>query len=176
MKAERTQSPRLGRDRGLVTLQQCYRFAAIPAARLAETLWTAPLIGAGSLFGAQPNAHVEDGPNERVVHDFAPAPGFRFDVAMRRPEPLVFIVALTQPRRPAPYLDGELLWQMADDPAGALFAEHINTAQAQAAGARALAGAARSLRRWLFFRVGHPQVMRQLMDRMATLLDSDPSG
>ena len=55
------------------------------------------------------------------------------------------------------------------DRAGAEFDEEINTEHAQSLGAALLTGPKPSLRRWLFFRIGHAQVMRDATERIAGL-------
>lgn len=153
----------LGRD----TLVQRFRFEGATAAELAELLWTGPLVGSPAIFAGKGSDGSTDEPGARSIRGFRPAPGFRFDVRMERAGDLAFVVAFTQPDRAVPYLAGGLAWSFADDGADALLDEQINTAAARALGAEPLGGPRPSLRRWLFFRVGHGAVM----DAMVANLD-----
>ena len=78
----------------------------------------------------------------------------------------------TQPDRVVPYLQGDLLWSINDDVAkGAVLDEQVNTERALQVVSDPLDGDRRSLRRWLFFRIGHKQVMRGATRNIAALLD-----
>jgi len=163
----------LGSHQGLTTLEQRFRFGGegATAAAIADVLLAAPLTGGESVFGDRPG---EPGPrtnSSRTLRGFSPAPGFRFDVDLTHRDAGVFVVRFSQPGRNVPYLHGELVWTVYDDDNGnAVFDEQINTAEALELVGEPLSGPRPSLRRWLFFRVGHKQVMTRATNNMAALL------
>lgn len=163
---------------GLIVYTQKFRFPGTSAIVVADTLRTGALIGAESIFGERPGARVEDAPATahspagRVIRDFSPAPGFRFDVTLRAVEPLLFTATFGQPERRVPYLSGSLLWLFEDADDGAILREDINTERALAHGP-ALTGARASLRRWLFFKVGHAKLMDLAVANLGRLCTGD---
>ncbi len=167
-RAAYVRSRRQGRD----TLEQRFRFEGdgADADAIAEVLLTAPLIGEGSVFGGRPGEEGRRTDRSRSLHGFSPAPGFRFDVDLARRKG-VFHVRFSQPDRTVPYLQGDLLWTISDGADGAVLDEQINTERALEAVAEPLGGPGRSLRRWLFFRLGHKQVMSGAAGNIALLLD-----
>jgi len=108
----------------------------------------------------------------RTLRGFSPAPGFRFDVELTKHENGVFRVQFSQPDRKVPYLGGGFVWMVTDDGDGAVFDEHINTERAAEVAGEPLSGPRPSLRRWLFFRAGHRQVMARATANIAALLDA----
>lgn len=163
----------LGRRQGLTTLEQRFRFGGegANAAAVASVLLTAPLIGGDSVFGERPG---EEGPrtdSSRTLGGFSPAPGFRFDVTLAQQEMGVFLVRFSQPDRKVPYLQGEVVWIIADEGDGAAFDEQINTESAFQVANEPLRGPGPSLRRWLFFQVGHKNVMNRATNRIAVLIN-----
>lgn len=164
---------RVGSRQGLTTLEQRFRFAGngASAAAVAGVLLMAPLTGGDSVFGDRPG---EEGPrsdSSRTLRGFSPAPGFRFDVALAQQNTGVFLVRFSQPDRKTPYLQGELVWIIADEDNGATFDEEINTERAFQVASEPLSGPRPSLRRWLFFRAGHKQVMSRATKSIAVLID-----
>ena len=165
------------RANGLVVYQQQFRFPGRTADELASALTTAPLIGASSVFGERSGATVVDlpgtdeAPLTRTVHNFPPAPGFRFDVTICPVEDRLFTVTFAQPDRTSPYLSGVLLWLLEDSDGGALLTEDINTERSLEFGPP-VTGTGFSVRRWLFFTVGHKKVMDLAMDNLARLAAS----
>lgn len=164
----------LGSRAGVTTLEQQFRFdgEGADAASIAGLLLTAPLTGAASVFGDRPG---EEGPrteSSRSLRGFSPAPGFRFDVDLTLRGAGAFVVRFSQPGRDAPYLQGHLLWTISNDGDGALFYEQINTEKALEVASEPLSGPRPSLRRWLFFRAGHKQVMARATNNLAVLLGS----
>lgn len=159
---------RQGRD----TLEQRFRFEgqAVNAAAIADVLLNAPLIGDGSVFGSRPGEETRRTADSRSVSGFSPAPGFRFDVDITHRDD-AFHVRFAQPDRTAPYLQGDLLWIISDEPDGAVLNEQINTQRALEIVDEPLGGDRPSLRRWLFFRIGHKQVMTGATRNIGTLLD-----
>ncbi len=157
-----------GRD----TLEQRFRFGGdgVDADAIAEVLLTAPLIGEDSVFGSRPGEEGSRTDRSRSLRGFSPAPGFRFDVDLTQREG-GFLVRFSQADRTVPYLQGDLLWIISDEAEGAVLDEQINTERALEAVAEPLGGPRRSLRRWLFFRLGHKQVMRGAAGNIAALLD-----
>ena len=69
-----------------------------------------------------------------------------------------------------PYLQGSFVWAVSDAGDGAVFDEQINTERALQVAAEPLTGPRPSLRRWLFFRAGHKQVMAKATANLATLV------
>jgi len=63
------------------------------------------------------------------------------------------------------------VWSISDDGDGALLDEQINTDRAFQVAGKPLSGPRPSLRRWLFFRVGHKSVMSRAAKNVADLLD-----
>ena len=157
-----------GRD----TLEQRFRFegSSVDAAAVAQVLLDTPLIGEDSVFGSRPGAEGARRERSRSVTGFSPTPGFRFDVEITE-RAGSFLVRFTQPDRTVPYLQGDLLWSISDESDGALLDEQINTEQALQVVTEPLDGDRRSLRRWLFFRIGHKQVMDKATRNIASLLD-----
>ncbi len=162
-----------GHDRGLATLEQRFAFAgpAASADAIERVLLTAPLTGPGSIFGERPGTERVGDLPVRSVRDFVPAPAFRFDVELERLDTHVILVRFSQPDRRRPYLRGELVWTVADNADGATLDEQINTTGCRERGVEPLGGVRPSLRRWLFFRVGHRRVMDTAMANVAALLD-----
>ena len=157
-----------GRD----TLEQRFRFdgSGVNAQAVADVLLNAPLIGEDSVFGSRPGEERAGSDQSRSVAGFSPAPGFRFDVEITE-RAWSFLVRFTQPDRKVPYLQGDLLWSISDGEAtGAVLDEQINTERALQVVSDPLNGDRRSLRRWLFFRIGHKQVMQGATRNIAALL------
>lgn len=158
-----------GAYQGRSTLVQQFRFEGSSAATIADLLRTAPLVGAGSVFGERPGDDEQREGEGRRLRGFSPAPGFRFDVDLTRWDG-GFMVRFSQPARRVPYLQGGLLWALRDVEGGVVLDEQINTEAALVAGAQPLGGPRPSLRRWLFFRAGHPQVMKRATRNLAALV------
>jgi len=163
----------LGKREGLTTLVQRFRFdgGGVDAAAIATLLVTAPLTGAGSVFGSRPGEEAERTETIRRLKGFSPAPGFRFNVELMRQEGDAFVVRFSQPDRNVAYLEGDLLWVITDEPGGTVLEEQINTERAMESVSQSLGGHRFSLRRWLFFRLGHKQVMSGATKNLASLLD-----
>jgi len=163
----------LAKREGLTTLAQRFQFEGerVDAGAIAGLLLTAPLTGTDSVFGNRPGEEGERTETTRRLKGFSPAPGFRFDVDLIRQEGYVFIVRFSQPERSVPYLEGDLLWLITDDPDGTVLDEQINTKRAMQSVNEPLGGRRTSLRRWLFFRLGHKQVMSAATKNLARLLD-----
>lgn len=157
-----------GRHHGRPTLEQRFLFEGAGVAALEGLLLSAPLTGDGSIFGRRPGDE-EAREGGRRLRGFSPAPGFRFDVDLTPREEGLFVVRFTQPDRRAPYLQGEFTWTFRDVPNGAVLDEQINTGAALAEVSEPLGGARPSLRRWLFFRMGHRQVMQGATKNLAAL-------
>lgn len=163
---------RHGKRAGLFTLEQRFWIEGARADRVATILWNEPLIGARSILGDRPGARSREEGGRRIVEGFSPVPGFRFDVILERRERLVYVVRFGQPEREVPYLKGECAWLLSDGEHGALFDEQINTDRAMEHIREPLTGPRPSLRRWLFFRVGHLLVMDQALRNIAALCSS----
>ncbi len=165
----------LGSRNGLTTLEQRFRFEGVGARAIAiaRLLLTAPLTGADSVFGPRPGDQGTRTPSSWTLRRFSPAPGFRFDVHLARQNGGTFLVRFSQPDRAVPYLEGDLVWTVVDDGDGAVLDEQINTEQAMRTAHAPLHGPRPSLRRWLFFRAGHRQVMSQATHHIARLLDGE---
>ncbi len=161
----------LTHHQGREALQQKFLFAGVEAAALADVLLTAPLVGDVAVFGNRPGAEQDRTDTSRALRGFSPAPGFRFDVDLASREDGVFVVRFSQPGRTVPYLEGDLLWTMTDEAGGAVFDEQINTDRALQLVSMPLGGTRPSWRRWIFFRVGHKQVMAGATKNMAAILD-----
>jgi len=159
---------RQGRD----TLEQRFRFEgqAANAAAVADVLLNEPMTGDDSVFGSRPGKETRRTEESWSISGFSPAPGFRFDVDITHRNG-DFHVRFTQPDRSAPYLQGDLLWVISDEPDGAILDEQINTQRALDVVAEPLGGDRPSLRRWLFFRIGHKQVMQGATRNIGALLD-----
>ena len=155
---------------GYVTLVQRFRFTDVDASRIADVLWTAELVGPDAVFAGKTFARTRDDEGARHIAGFVPAPGFEFDVALRRHGARDFRVEFTQPALEVPYLDGEFLWRCLDVDGGAVFEEQINTDEARSIVGRPLTGPKPSLRRWLFFRFGHGAIMDEMANNLARLL------
>ena len=159
----------IGRREGHTTLSQTFFFERASAEALAEALWEKPLIGSHSVFGPQKRAEVGRDDERRTLRDFSPAPGFLFDVVMIR-KGNDFVVQFSQPRRDVPILAGEILWSFRDVEGGAVLQEEINTELASEHVSHPLSGPKPSVRRWVFFRVGHAQVMKNATRNLAGLV------
>lgn len=162
----------IGRLRGLRTLEQRFRFTGegATADEIAAVLLTAPITGGGSIFGERPGKLATRTEASWTLVGFSPAPGFRFDVHLDRQSQSLFLVRFSQPDRNTPYLAGEFVWSITDEGDGAVLDEQINTERAAEVVSEPLTGPRSSIRRWLFFRVGHPQVMRRATGNVATLV------
>jgi hypothetical protein len=165
---ERVGRAQAGRRGHHYTLEQRFRLGT-SAERIATILLAEPLVGAGSVFGKRPGSEGAAAEGERHLRGFSPASMFRFDMRLRRVAPGIFVVQFSQPDRVTPYLSGELVWFLEDDTEGAVFDEQINTPRALEHAREPLGGAPRSLRRWIFFHVGHKQVMDVMMSNIATI-------
>ncbi len=154
---------------GLQTLTQRFLFDGVSADRLAELLWTCPLVGDRAVFAGKSCRSTQDREDSRQLMGFVPAPGFSFDVAMRRVAPTSFVVRFSQPAEATPYLAGDVLWRFLDEDGGAVFDEQINTAVALEHVDEPLSGAKPSLRRWMFFKVGHAAIMGEMAKNLAAL-------
>lgn len=161
---------RLGKRDGYTTLEQRFRFDGVDATAVTSVLMTAPLVGADSIFGNRPGTEVTHTAQRRSLQGFSPAPAFRFNVDMELRNQSEFVVRFTQPLRRVPYLQGSFLWTVTDEGDGAVFDEQMNTARALAVSSEPLGGPRPSLRRWLFFRAGHKQVMANATGNIASLL------
>ena len=160
------QSYRSGRG----TLEQRFLFEGVDADAIADVLLTAPLVGEGSVFGTRPGEEGIRTDRSRNLRGFSPAPGFRFDVDLTQRDE-GFVVRFSQPDRKVPYLQGDLLWSIDDQAEGAVLDEQINTERALGVVSEPLGGPGQSVRRWLFFRLGHKQVMLGAARNIAALLD-----
>lgn len=167
----------LGKRRGATTLRQVFRFEGkrLTPARIGDILMTAPLTGVESIFGERPGREAErPSATARVLNGFSPVAGFKFDVRLERQAEGVFLVHFSQPGRRVPYLHGDIAWTIAEQHNGAQFEEEINTEHAMEVASEPLGGARPSIRRWLFFRAGHKQVMNGATNNIARLLDDEP--
>lgn len=162
----------IGSQGELTTLEQQFRFegADTTAAAISNVLRTAPLVGETSIFGPRPGQAHSDTGSSRHLSGFSPAPGFRFDVELTELDDGEFLVRFSQHDRAVPYLEGDLLWIVTDLDGSVLFDEQINTDRALQIVLKPLTGPSPSLRRWLFFRMGHQRVMAQATDNIAALL------
>ncbi len=157
-----------GRHAGRPTLEQRFVLAGADAEAVVDALLSAPLVGERSVFGDRPGQETGGGAGRRLG-GFSPAPGFRFDVELTPAGDRRFVVRFAQPGRRVPYLQGGFTWTVRDGPHGAELDEQINTPDALAVAGEPLGGPRRSLRRWLFFRVGHAQVMKAATANLAAL-------
>ncbi|MDH3682133.1 MAG: hypothetical protein OEV40_19540 [Acidimicrobiia bacterium] len=162
-------------------LAQTFRFPGATEKQLAHVLATAPLVGAASIFGKRTVAATTTEADVRKAIGFEPAPMplLRFDVEMRQQvadSGTLVIVEISQPGRRRPYLAGQFVWQLTDDADAAVLQEEINTPTALAIVSRPLDGSGPSLRRWLFFVVGHERVMRDVAANLRALLAEDPAS
>ncbi len=162
----------LGKYEGLATLRQRFHFEGnlVTAARIRDILLTAPLIGKDSVFGDRPGQE-GPAPTSRMLIGFSPAPGFRFDVNLEERNGGLFVVRFSQPDLRIQYLQGDFVWTLTDERDGADLAEEINTEAALSIVRQPLKGDKPSLRRWLFFRVGHRQVMSAATANIAGILN-----
>lgn len=161
----------LTRHQGRDALEQQFLFSGAPAGAIADVLMTAPLVGDSSVFGNRPGVEIERSDTSRSMRGFSPAPAFRFDVELADRGQDGFVVRFSQPARRVPYLKGDLLWTITDETDSAVFDEQINTERAlQSLAYAPLDGGRPSLRRWLFFRVGHKQVMLGATKNIAAIL------
>lgn len=161
------------RKHGRDVLEQRFLFegANASASAISRILLTAPLVGERSVFGDRPGEESGKSDRSRTMRGFSPAPGFSFDVDLTPIDDEAFIVRFSQPRRRVPYLQGEFLWTVTDEQGGAVLDEQINTDRALEAVGEPLDGPRFSFRRWLFFRVGHRQVMANATRNIAALID-----
>jgi len=174
IEVQRAASPQTAQRDGLYTLSQSFRFSGLSSHDVATTILTKALVGEGSLFGNRPGTEVAAPEGERHLRNFSPAPGFRFDVHLRQAEAALLVVRFSQPSLDTPFLSGEFLWTFENERQGSLFSEEINTQPALDHVHHPLSGRRPSMRRWLFFRVGHPQVMNRLALNIARLATADP--
>jgi hypothetical protein len=158
------------RHQGRDALAQRFLFAGARAAAVADVLLAALLAGDSSVFGNRPGVEIERSDTSRRMRGFSPAPGFRFDVELTHRGEDGFAVRFSQPDRRVPYLRGDLLWTITDEADGAVLDEQINTERALQSLDAPLGGDRPSLRRWLFFRVGHRQVMLGATKNIAAIL------
>ena len=167
----------LGRHAGRATLEQGFRFDGPGAdtAAICDILRRAPLVGSNSIFGDRPGDEAPTTNGTRNLRGFSPAPGFRFDVELAERSPGVFRVRFSQPDRRVPYLEGDLLWTVSAVGDSVVLGEEINTSSVLAAELQPLEGARPSLRRWLFFRAGHKQVMLGAAKNIARLVPAPGS-
>jgi hypothetical protein len=158
---------------GSPALEQRFEFEGDPvdADAIVNVLLTAPLIGEGSVFGRRPGSEEPVAGSSRRLGGFSPAPGFLFDVDLAPTGHRAFRVRFSQPDRSVPYLDGDLLWTISDAAEGAVLDEQINTERAAETVGQPLGGPKPSLRRWLFFRIGHKQVMLGATKNIAAILN-----
>lgn len=165
----------LGRRGALSTLQQSFRFGGddVSPAAIDNILMSAPLTGDDSIFGSRPGDETE-GPSgsTRTLRGFSPVPTFVFDVHLDRRSEGLFVVRFSQPARDSPYLQGEMVWFITEQSDGVEFSEEVNTEQAMEVASEPLTGPRPSLRRWLFFRTGHKQVMNGSTANIAGLLST----
>lgn len=156
---------------GVPTLEQRFLFEGDGATALAVTsvLLTAPLVGDNSIFGTRPGVEGERTEQARKLRGFSPVAGFRFDVEMTNRDG-EFLLRFSQPERRVPFLQGEALWILRDENDGAVLDEQINTTRAIETVGEPLGGPRPSARRWLFFRMGHKQVMDGATKNIASLL------
>lgn len=162
----------LGSREGYTTLEQRFRFAGdgATAAAVSGILLAAPLTGTNSVFGDRPGEEGDRSESTRALRGFSPVPGFRFDVDLTQRNEGAFLVRFSQPDRTTPYLQGELVWTITDQDGDAVLDEQINTEAAMRVAGDPLSGPRPSLRRWLFFRAGHKQVMSKATTNIAALL------
>ena len=161
---------RRGRRDGLTTLEQHFQFQGTTAASIGRVLSGSPLVGVDSIFGSRPGTEGTTATGARTLTGFSPAPGFRFDVEMSQARTGVFLVRFTQAKRQSPYLEGDLVWTIADGADGVDFVEQINTEAAMTVASRPLDGPRPSVRRWLFVLIGHKQVMIGATRNIASLV------
>lgn len=159
----------------LRTLTQTLRFPDATVDDLSRVLAEAPLIGPQSIFGERVKGSPTGHGDARAITGFRPAWGFRFDVAMRQQrsgDGVRVTVDVSQPHRGRPYLDGQFVWLLTDDPDGpaAVLREEINTPAALALVDRPVSGHRFSLKRYAFFEVGHERVMEDLHQNVNALL------
>ncbi len=157
-------------------LTQTFHFPGASADRLAHVPASAPLVGEASIFGKRNvrGTATADGVRRAVGFEPAPIPLLRFDVEMRqettRSGSLV-LLEFSQPERSRPYLAGQFIWELVDEPdETAVLHEHINTTQALAIVSSPLHGPRPSLRRELFFRGGHQRLMKDTASNLHSLL------
>lgn len=161
-------------------LAQTFRFPGTTARRLAHVLATAPLVGVGSILGPRAAQSTSSKGNMRRAVGFEPAPIplLRFDVEMHQQETssgTMVLLEFTQPQRRRPYLAGQFVWLLDDEPNAAILQEEINTHVALEIVNRPLHGSTMSLRRWLFFKGGHQRLMADVAGNIAALLAAEAS-
>lgn len=159
-------------------LAQTFLFPGASAERLAQVLASAPLVGERSIFGPRnvSSTSSDDGVRRAVGFEPAPFALMRFDVELRQRDHergTLVLVEISQPQRRRPYLAGQFTWLLTDSTDAAVLQEEINTPAALEIVSRPLDGSRPSLRRWLFFAVGHRQVMREVATNLRALLASE---
>lgn len=164
-------APKVGERKGLTTLEQRFSFEGVSTERLSATIWSRPLVGNGSILGTKAR-EAQETPRGRLARDFRPASTFCFDLRIRKEAEGLFIVNFSQPNREVPFLDGDAVWTVYDNPTGegALLVEHINDVAAVEKRAAPLTGPKPSFRRWLFFKLGHASAMDEITKRIAAMV------
>lgn len=162
-------------------LTQSFRFPGASKDRLAEILATAPLVGENSIFGNRKVTSTSTDADVRCAIGFEPAPIplLRFDVKLRQQvadtNRTSVVLDFDQPGRSRPYLAGQFLWLLTDEPdTTAVLREEINTPTALGIVDRPLHGSPMSVRRWLFFAGGHQRLMKDVAANLRLLLKPDP--
>ena len=161
-------------------LAQTFRFPGATERQLAHVLASAPLVGSGSIFGPRTVESTSTSENVRRAIGFEPAPIplLRFDVEISQQETgsgTLVLLEFTQPQRQRPYLSGQFVWMLEDEPGAAVLREEINTRDALEIVSRPLHGSALSLRRWLFFTGGHQRLMKETARNIRELLAAEAS-
>lgn len=163
-------------------LTQTFRFPGASKDRLAEILATAPLLGEDSIFGDRRvrSTSTDTGVRQAIGFEPAPIPLLRFDVKLRQQvtddDLTTVILDFDQPGRSRPYLTGQFLWLLTDEPGTtAVLQEEINTPTALNVVDRPLHGAPLSFRRWLFFAGGHQRLMKDVTANLKLLLEPNSS-
>ena len=160
------------------TLRQTFRFASVSARDLAEVLATAPLVGNDSIFGHRSVASTWTEAGVRHLKGFQPVPVpvplLRFDIRIQQraaASAVLVVMEFLQPECDRPYLSGQFIWVLEDEPDGtAVWREEINTPAALAVVSHPLHGASPSLRRWMFFAGGHQRLMKEVVANVRSLL------
>ena len=81
------------------------------------------------------------------------------------------VLEFSQPDCDPPYLAGQFVWKLEDEPNGtAILQEEINTPAALETVSRSLHGSSPSFRRWLFFAGGHQRLMKEVAANLRSLL------
>lgn len=160
-------------------LTQTFRFREATKDRLAEILATAPLVGENSIFGNRRvgSTSTEAGIRQAIGFEPAPIPLLRFDVKLQQQvtdDLITVILDFEQPGRVRPYLAGQFVWLLSDEPGPtAVLREEINTPAALSIVEQPLHGSPMSFRRWLFFAGGHQRLMKDATDNLEHLLKAD---